>query len=137
MTPVAIEALCREWQAILRLADWDVRCKLVRHHEMSSNEWSGECRYRLTKKMALIQLLDPVDFPDGEWPEDVEKTLVHELLHLHMAPFAPEDGTLENVAMEQAIESIASALVRVRRESRAEAGEETPHDRREREGPQS
>jgi hypothetical protein len=41
----------------------------------------------------------------------MEKTLVHELLHLHFAPFAAPDGTPEDTAQEQAIDLIAKALV--------------------------
>ena len=116
MTNEQLQALCREWQQVLRLQDWDVRCKFVRQREMTDSGCAGECRFQLEKKQAVIYVIDPIDWPPNcAWPQDVEKTLVHELLHLHMAPFQPSHDTLEHVMMEQAIESIATGLVRLRR----------------------
>jgi len=123
VTQEQLQALCQEWQAILRLQDWDVRCKIVRKRELEG-ERAGECRWQLDTKQALIRILDPIDWPtDCEWPQDIEQTLVHELLHLHMAPFQPEHGTLEHVTMEQAIKSIATGLVRLRRACGTRIGE--------------
>lgn len=73
---------------------------------------------RLSLKEATIRLLDPIDFPpDRDAPQDIELDLCHELLHLHMAPFAPSTNTLQDTMMEQAIESIAKALVSLKRRS--------------------
>lgn len=57
-------------------------------------------------------VLDPVDYPpDIITPYELEETLVHELLHLHFAPFMSEHDTLERTLQEQAIDAIAKALV--------------------------
>lgn len=115
MTQAELEALCAKWQRILRLQDWDVVPKLVRWHEMPTDRL-GECDHRLSKKMAVIRVLDPNDAPpNNAWPHDPEKTLVHELLHLHFAPFRAEPDTPADVAQEQVIDTLARALVALAR----------------------
>lgn len=48
---------------------------------------NGECEWQLKTKIATIRILDPIDYPENLIIEqDMEKTLVHELLHLHFAP---------------------------------------------------
>lgn len=100
-----------------------MRVRLARRWEMHPGN-QAECEWNLRMRMALIKVLDSVDWdPSTPWPQDQEQSLVHELLHLHFAPFRADDGTLENVAQEQAIDAIARALVELKRdaEGRSEA----------------
>jgi hypothetical protein len=117
LTEEELRAKCAEWQRILRLQDWDVVVSIDRARDMTLSEVDGECEWTLASKQARIRILDPMDFPpDSKWPQDMEQILVHELLHLHFAPFDRfERGSLEHVAMEQAIDLIASALVKLKR----------------------
>lgn len=115
MTQEQLEALCAEWQRRLRLQDWDVKIRLRRRYDMWVETNQGECKHETLKKLALVNILDPTDYdPDNVWPQDVERTVVHELLHLHFAPFV---GDYEqcNAAHEQAIDLIAGALVDAKR----------------------
>lgn len=120
MTQEELQALCADWQARLRLQDWDVFVVVKRERDMRSN-CMGSVNWVLPKRVAAIQILDPCDFPpDVVCEQDQEKTLVHELLHLHFAPFAvaeTEDGGPQDLAQEQAINAIASALVKLKREA--------------------
>jgi hypothetical protein len=69
------------------------------------------------KKTSLIVVLDPQDWDGVEWAQDVEKTIVHELLHLHTAPFTDvSPPTYPLMLEEQAIESLAGAFVGLHRE---------------------
>lgn len=111
-----LQQLLPEWQKILRLQDWDVKLIVDRERNFIGGDSQGECSWVLEKKQAFIKILDPVDFPDSKWEQDSEETLVHELLHLHFAPFNAEDGTLEDVAQEQAISAIAGALAGLKRD---------------------
>lgn len=116
LTQEQLEALCREWQGILRLQDWDVKPEIVRRHEMSVPERDGECVYVLQQKKAHIQVVTADDTLPSPWPLDQEQILVHELLHLHFAPFMPaSDEGLRYETAEQAIDQIAEALVRLKR----------------------
>lgn len=113
-------AACKEWQKILRLQDWIVSASIERGRDMRMEETQGECSWVIQTKLAKIRVLDPLDYPPGSMIEqDMEQTLVHELLHLHHAPFDDFDcDTLENTTMEQAIDSIAMALVNLKREGK-------------------
>lgn len=117
LTEDQLQGLCREWQSTLRLQDWDVKVKVVRRSAFGNQDAQGECRWVVPKKAALIFILDPVDYPsDIEWPYDMERTLVHELMHLHGAPFDTFDyGSMQDTALEQMVECSADALVRLKR----------------------
>jgi hypothetical protein len=102
--------------------DWDVYIKFCRGRDMSIPDVAGSCNWTLTKREASLRILDPIDYPDDVVvDQDVERTVVHELLHLHFAPFMedykPDD--LEHIAKEQAIETIAKTLVNLKRETEA------------------
>lgn len=99
------------WQKVLRLQDWCVKVRLARERDFC-HPAQGESEWVLQTKVAIIRVLDSADYsPYCILPQDMEKTLVHELLHLHFAPFNTEKGTAEDVAQEQAIDCIATGLV--------------------------
>ncbi|CAF1787884.1 hypothetical protein NRS6110_04448 [Bacillus subtilis] len=109
--------LCSEWQTILRLQDWNVKCEIKRANDMLLKDVAGECNWDINSKVAAISILDPIDYPsDHLEQQDIEKTLVHELLHLHYAPFDQfENDSPEIVNIEQSINLISEALVNLRR----------------------
>ena len=112
---VEAEALCQEWQRRLRLRDWDVKIVVSRSDEMRPN-CSGTCSTILSNKTALVTLMHPIDHSERcLWPYDMEETLVHELLHMHFAPFQADEDTPADTAQEQAIDLIAHALVNLKR----------------------
>jgi hypothetical protein len=117
-TNADLQALTAEWQRTLRLQDWDVTVRLARAREFSDRERQGEVHFNLALKTAQVLIIDPVDWePDAIVDYDAERVLCHELLHLHTAPFSAEPDTLAHAMEEQAIESIAKALVSLKRGS--------------------
>lgn len=106
------------WQEKLRLQDWIIEVKIKRGMDMMS-ETSACVNWTLSKKMATISILDPIDYPPNCMGErDMENDLVHELLHLHFAPISDHFGENRSVYStfeEQAIESIAFGLVETER----------------------
>ncbi|MCY9513310.1 hypothetical protein [Paenibacillus apiarius] len=110
-----LRARCADWQKTLRLQDWIVVVGISRARDMQLDNCCGVCEWSLPKRMANIRILDPTDYPaDSMEPQDMELTLVHELLHLHFAPMSTEDNT---VPEEQAIEAISRGLVELKRKS--------------------
>lgn len=109
------------WQKVLRLSDWIVDVNITRERDMTRTGIAAEVEWTLQKKMASIRILDAVDYPTGLMDtQDMEQSLVHELLHLHLAPISDHfsnDNDIYNLFEEQAIDSIADALVRVSREN--------------------
>lgn len=113
-----LRQLCIEWQKILRLQDWDIIVQISRRDDTFGNSTMGQVRYHLELKQALIKIIDPIDYPANViYPQDMEISLVHELLHLHFAPFNAEEGTPAATAQEQAI---AKGLVGLRRNRHTE-----------------
>lgn len=78
---------------------------------------NAEIEATLPKRMATIRILDPVDYPDGlAEPQDMELSLVHELLHIHLFPlFADREEEMRMIAEEQAIEAISRGLIALNR----------------------
>ena len=71
------------------------------------------------KKTAIIKILDSKDYlldsgPNCLYPQDMEQSLVHELLHLHFAAIDDYEG-LKDIVHEQAIDQIAKSLIKVKR----------------------
>ena len=71
----------------------------------------AEVTYKHTKRMAIINLLDPIDYGEYLWEQNHEISLVHELLHLHFIGFEAESGTAEDDAQEMTIDVISKSLV--------------------------
>jgi hypothetical protein len=117
LTEDELRAKCVEWQRILRLQDWIISVGIFRKRDMKGENRCGEVEWTLEKRMASIRILDPVDYPDGLMEEqDMELTLVHELLHLHLVAVTPDhEDELRHCALEQAIDAISRGLVALKR----------------------
>lgn len=114
MTQKQLTSLCREWQAQLRLQDWEVEINLCRVGEISDNR-AGEVTTITAKQTAKINILHPDCYPTTSIEvQDIERTIVHELLHLSFALVDDVVG-LQNTLYEQAIHKTACALVAIKR----------------------
>ena len=94
----------------LRLQDWNTVICVKRHFDMPDSRY-GSCNDVVSRKEAVISILwsgDRVPV-DGQIPDSAACTLAHELLHLHFAPFWDDAHEL---AMEQAIQCLATAFVK-------------------------
>lgn len=112
--------LCREWQKILKLEHWEIALHVSRARDFAVEGRCGECSWVLSTALATMRIIDPVDYPESPFKQDMELILVHELLHLHMCPFdLTKQDSLEETMMERAIDHIAKALVNLKREKAA------------------
>ena len=120
----ALNAACKEWQVRLGLQDWIVEVRTSRAKDLDP-----ECRafavntHSLTEKFSSIKVVDPVDLPtmesslpNGE-AQDYDLHLVHELIHLHFAPFQVEDDDHRHPYQEQAINMLSRSIIRAYRSS--------------------
>ena len=105
-----LKVICDGWQKILRLQDWKVFVEICRARDLPDDA-AGHNKIDILKKKSVIGLLAEIDrSPGAAWQYDLEKDLVHELLHLHF--FAGDElSDAQYVAMEQGIEILAEALV--------------------------
>jgi len=117
-----LKQLCVEYQEILRLQDWRNKIRIMRGYEFDNEDAEGQVKYTLSRKEALIYILDHVDYESTHaFPQDMEVTLVHELIHLHFAEVSDRCEKAEvdiTVPLEQAIHCLAEAIVTLRRSAR-------------------
>ena len=108
------EARCRTWQERLRLQAWDVKVKIASREVLPDK--GGEVQYIRHTQTAVIRLLDPSQYdPACDFPLDLERTLVHELLHLLFSPLDTEDAAERLTTEEQAVHALSRALVELER----------------------
>lgn len=116
LTEEQLKQKCAEWQKILRLQDWDVRTSIRRAADMKLKDANAEISVNVQHRLADITVLDPIDFGKFELnPQDMEKSLVHELLHIHNRTFTIGLNEQLQDAEEQAINMVAGALIQLYR----------------------
>ena len=109
------------WQRLLRLQDWYVNARWCTASEISGKV--SQVTLHSVKRNAIILVGRPDNYEhrdenteDADWAVlDWEVALVHELLHLHFSPFEADEDSPQQVTQEQAIHSIAAALVEAER----------------------
>lgn len=115
-----LERLLSEWQKRLRLQDWDIEIKLVRSRELPDHAqaslWTNH-----DHRMAEITIIEPADYQGGEeWPQDMEASMVHELVHLcwwFLPTIDHEQDSIRYSLEEQAVETLALSLIDLRRKN--------------------
>jgi hypothetical protein len=125
MNESELKKLCAEWQQRLKLQSWNIVCKFARHNEID-NEKLANVTYRLATEEAVVRVLDQDDYQriyGEDFPQAIEKSIVHELLHLVLAPLEPEGGVYgtQEVVREQIVNRLSDTLVALKRE-RIESG---------------
>ena len=115
-----LEGLLEEWKSILHLEQWDIELKRSRQRDFLEGDNQGEITFNKVECQAIIHILDPFDWVDTPFKQDMEKTLVHELLHIIYADFEPEDpNSLQYTLWHRSIDSMARALVSLKRRGEA------------------
>lgn len=114
------QALMGYWQEVLRLQDWTVILEICRREDLYEGT-QGQCEMTFRRKEARIKILDPTDYPTKDSiPQDMEATLVHELLHLHFVGFdLSKVDSREDDLLEQTINALSYALVGLKRKAQA------------------
>ena len=86
--------------------------RICHAEELELKNVQASNKISLETECALISILDSADYPDTPFQQDMEVSLVHELLHIHLMYIsAPQEGTLQNIHLEAFIERMARLLV--------------------------
>lgn len=114
MTDEELQDLFAYWQRRLRLLDWHITLELV--PALDLEDAHGDCNAFFASKSARIRLIRQSEWGSREVlksPVDgIEQALVHELLHVHFAGFAPDNwNTLDGCLKHQVINILAAALI--------------------------
>jgi hypothetical protein len=102
------------WQKRLGLQDWKVTLHVVRLTELKPKTL-GNIHWDRTTKTASVNILDPADYklPLPAILDDLEFTVVHELIHLHLSSLPRNEAS--RTAEEEAANRIAEALLALER----------------------
>jgi hypothetical protein len=90
------------------MEEWRLTVRLVRQWNLDKNTW-GNAEWDPAEKTGTISVLDPADYnlKGGGLRLDMECTIVHELVHIQVAPLDARD---ENVR-EDVVNRIMTALL--------------------------
>jgi len=109
------------WQTRLTLRDWNVSVIFARKSDLKPKTL-GNIHWDNDKKTAIIRVLDPADYHMSfqDMLQDMEFTVVHELIHLEFAPalsqFSRSDASRRDE--EHAVNHVAAALIKLQRDSK-------------------
>jgi hypothetical protein len=103
------------WRHRLNLEQWDISVVMTRRSDLKAKT-RGQIRWDKGKKSAVIRVLDASDYqlPLREMLDDMEFTIVHELLHLELASLPRSEASRRSE--EHAVNSITAALLRLARQ---------------------
>lgn len=118
VSPEKLNILLVEWIDRLRLQEWNIVVDIYREKDFICEDSVGENSFNKSNAKSIIRILDPCDYSENtRFPQNMEKTLVHELLHLKFCYFEPEDeNSLEHDMWERTIETLAETLVKTKYE---------------------
>ena len=98
------------WRQRLKLEDWQISVVMARLSDLPPKTLGG-IRWDKTKKSAVIFVLAPSDYrlPFREMLDDMELTVVHELVHLDLATASHHEASRS--VEEHAVNGIAEAML--------------------------
>ena len=103
------------WRQRLKLEGWRISVALTRRNDLKPKTLGG-IRWDRGKQSAVIWMLDPSDYrlPFREMLDDMELTIVHELVHLQLASLPRSEASRSSE--EHAVNGIAEALLKLDRQ---------------------
>lgn len=102
------------WRQRLNLGEWQISIVTTRRDDLKPKT-IGKIRWDKRNKTAVIEVLDAADYtlPRAAMLDDMELTVVHELVHLELASLPRSEASRSSE--EHAVNRIAEALVRLDR----------------------
>lgn len=103
------------WQAVLGLHPWSLIVEFARGDQLEDDQ--AQIDFKWIYRMGRIRVRHPVDWYDFLWQQDIEISIVHELMHLILWPITSQLDAehLKDSIKEQIIEDLARAFVLLRR----------------------
>jgi len=115
-----LKELLKKWQPRLGLHNWDIKVKYCKPADMEGCQGLNE--FEQTYLTSSVKILKPEYYSDPNFPQDIEATLIHELLHLHFV-FLRKSSDNAGDAEEQAIELLTRAVLYDRKKTTTAVGE--------------
>lgn len=99
------------WQKRLALDDWTIEAHIVRQDDLN-HDTLGNLKWSASGHTATIKVLNPLDYdmPATQIPSDIERTVLHELVHLELSVL-PRNGS--RLVEEQVVNRVTEALLQL------------------------
>jgi hypothetical protein len=109
VTPAQVDRWLQIWQKRLALDVWKIEAHIVRQRDLNPDTL-GNLKWNATSHTATIKVLDPRDYdmPAEQIPSDIERTVLHELIHLELSVL-PRNGSPR--VEEQVVNRMTEALL--------------------------
>jgi len=113
VSQVRVDGWLRVWQSRLALDDWKIDAHIVRQTDLNPDTL-GNLKWNSLHHTATIKVLDPRDYdmPAEQIPQDIERTVVHELVHLELSVL-PRDSSPK--VEERVVNRMTEALLNLDR----------------------
>jgi hypothetical protein len=100
------------WQERMNLKDWNIQVRIVRADQLEPKT-VGNVHWDVEVKTATVSVLRPADYklPFQPMLDDMEFTIVHELVHLELASLPRSEAS--RGTEERAVNEIARALMKL------------------------
>ena len=109
VTQAQLDRWVQIWQKRLTLSDWKIDAHIARQRDLNPDTL-GNLKWNADSHKATIKVLDPRDYdmPAAQIPSDIERTVVHELIHLELSGL-PRNGNKR--VEEQVVNRMTEALL--------------------------
>lgn len=107
-----VQKCARMWADSIGLKDWRIEVRVL---PKPDDNVLGRCQITVERKIAAISIYEWTPVQNDAIEEDLEETIVHELLHIHTQPIVHLKGDGKSLAEEQAVECLSVALVQLSR----------------------
>jgi hypothetical protein len=115
------EKLFWYWKEKLGLSDWVIEFKYnMNPEDMAIADAVGCASWEESSKTGLVEIMDPAHYGERVVPFDLEKTIVHELLHIKTTFISSDCGKTKKRIAHQLIDDLAKAFVDARRDHEIE-----------------
>ena len=102
-----------KWQRNLRLTDWRIKLIVIPKNDTTcnnENELLGSSSVAPQIKCATIKIAEPWE-PNGE--AELEATVIHELLHIHLDYYPWREDKTRDVMMEQTVDTLSLCFLKL------------------------
>jgi len=101
-----LRKMVRRWQRELGLMHWTVRIAVSADDTSPTGDAANVERQPELRNAVIV-------FFQSAFDHELEETVIHELLHMHMAHFRNEPGTAAGDCEEHAVYAISKCIVRL------------------------
>ena len=113
-TEEQLNKLCKVYQELLRIQDWQITVRLVHQSEITDDDIAADGQF--DAEHSYMKVLIRIPTAESWSPsictteQDMHQTLLHELVHVALNCIGPEKGSPSHPLFEAGVDRIAQVL---------------------------